>query len=86
MSDDGLRSLRLPDLGLGDQPVVLSMWLAKRGARIAEGDPVVEVMADGVTIDLPSPVDGILVEKHAGDGDILVPGQRLATIEESDLP
>jgi 2-oxoisovalerate dehydrogenase E2 component (dihydrolipoyl transacylase) len=72
--------LTLPELGLGDRPIVLSLWLVKAGTQVAEGEPVVEVMADGVTIDLPSPADGVLIEKLVADGDLLVVGQPLAVI------
>ena len=75
------RHLILPDLGLDDQPIVLSMWLVKEGARVAEGEPVVEVLAGSVTVDLPAPADGILVEKLVADGESLAVGQRLAVIE-----
>jgi 2-oxoisovalerate dehydrogenase E2 component (dihydrolipoyl transacylase) len=73
--------LMLPDLGLGDQPIVLSLWLIKRGSRVAEGEPLVEVLAGAATVDLPSPVDGVLVEKSASAGDVLAVGQRLAIID-----
>lgn len=74
--------LSLPDLELDDRPITLSLWLVKKGKWVTEGDPMVEVMADGVTVDLPSPVDGILVDKLAGEGDTLVAGQSLAMIEQ----
>ena len=73
--------LTLPDLGLGDQPIVLTVWLVKRGSRVAEGEPLVEVLAGAATVDLPSPADGVLTQKSAAAGDVLVVGQQLATIE-----
>jgi pyruvate/2-oxoglutarate dehydrogenase complex dihydrolipoamide acyltransferase (E2) component len=73
--------LTLPDLGLGDQPIVLTVWLVKRGSHVAEGEPLVEVLAGAATVDLPSPTDGVLSEKSAAAGDVLVVGQQLATIE-----
>ena len=73
--------LRLPDLGLGDQPIVLTLWLVKRGSRVAEGEPLVEALAGAATVDLPSPADGVLAEKSAAAGDLLVVGQQLAIIE-----
>jgi pyruvate/2-oxoglutarate dehydrogenase complex dihydrolipoamide acyltransferase (E2) component len=72
--------LTLPEFGLGDQPVVLTLWLVKRGSRVAEGEPLVEVLAGAATVDLPAPADGVLTEKSASAGDLLVVGQQLATI------
>jgi pyruvate/2-oxoglutarate dehydrogenase complex dihydrolipoamide acyltransferase (E2) component len=73
--------INLPNLGLGDLPIRLSLWLVKRGSRLAEGDQVAEVLAGGVTIDLPSPVEGTLVETLVGEGEPITVGQRLAVIE-----
>ncbi len=73
--------LTLPDLGLDDQPITASMWLVKEGRRVAEGDPVLEVLCGGVTVDLPAPEDGILAKKLVAEGDTLTIGQSLAVIE-----
>ncbi len=73
--------LTLPDLGLGDQPIVLTLWLVKRGSRVTEGEPLVEVLAGAATVDLLSPADGVLGEKLADAADVLIIGQRLAVIE-----
>jgi pyruvate dehydrogenase E2 component (dihydrolipoamide acetyltransferase) len=75
------RHVVLPDLGVGDGPVVLSLWLVKVGERVAAGEPVAEVMAGPATVDLPSPADGVLAEKLAAEGERLAIGQRLAAIE-----
>ena len=75
------KRLTLPDLGLDDEPIVLSLWLVKERTRVEAGDPVVEVMAGCVTVDLPAPSDGILATKLANEGDRLVVGQQLAIIE-----
>jgi pyruvate/2-oxoglutarate dehydrogenase complex dihydrolipoamide acyltransferase (E2) component len=71
----------VPDLGIRDVPVVVSLWLVARGERVEAGDRVVELLADGVTVDLEAPVAGrlgrLLVEEDdpvaAGDviGEIL---------------
>ena len=75
--------LVLPDLGLGEQPISLSVWLVKKGGRVAAGEPIVEVLAGAATVDLPAPADGLLAEKLAAEGDPLAVGQRLAVIEMS---
>lgn len=72
----------LPDLGLGDAPVKLSLWLTPRHALVVEGDRVVELVAGEVTVDLPAPATGRLVEQLAGEEDTLEVGQQLGTIQE----
>jgi 2-oxoglutarate dehydrogenase E2 component (dihydrolipoamide succinyltransferase) len=71
----------LPNLGLDDQPITVSMWLVKEGRRVSEGEPVVEVLCGGVTVDLPAPDDGILAKKLVAEGDLLTVDQPLAVIE-----
>jgi pyruvate/2-oxoglutarate dehydrogenase complex dihydrolipoamide acyltransferase (E2) component len=76
-----LHNLVLPDLGIGDQPITVSLWLVERGSRVAAGDPLVEVLAGAATVDLPAPADGLLAETLVEENDRLAVGQRLAVIE-----
>jgi 2-oxoglutarate dehydrogenase E2 component (dihydrolipoamide succinyltransferase) len=73
--------LTLPELGIDDQPITLSAWLVKRGTRVAEGEPVVEILCGGATVDLPAGRAGILVEKSVAEDEMIKTGQKLAVIE-----
>ena len=73
--------LILPDLGLGDVPVTASLWLVEQGKRVTEGDRLLEVLADGVTVDLPAPVTGVLVHVLVSEDERLTVGQPLAVLE-----
>lgn len=73
--------LRLPDLGLGQTPVVASLWLVHCGSEVTEGDRVLEVLAGDVTVDLSAPASGILSELLVDDDDPLAVDQPLAVIE-----
>ena len=73
--------LNTPDLGLEEAPIVVSVWLAKQGSRVSAGDQLVELLAGCVTVDLPSPADGILVERCVEEGEPVKVGQRLAVIQ-----
>ena len=73
------RRLILPELDLPH--VTVSMWLVGRGQRVTAGERVVEVLADGVTVDLPAPVSGVLVRQCVGEDDPVVVGQVLGEIE-----
>jgi len=55
----------------------------KEGTLVAEDEPVVEVMAGSITVDLPAPIDGVLVRKYIATGESIAIGQRLALIEEN---
>jgi 2-oxoglutarate dehydrogenase E2 component (dihydrolipoamide succinyltransferase) len=72
---------------MGDRPIVLSLWLVPAGSEVTEGDRIVEVLADGVTVDLPAPASGVLVDIAAGEDDRIEVGQLLARIEaENESP
>ena len=73
--------LILPELGLGRQPIVVSLWLVERGSRVVEGEQLLEVLAGPVTVDLPAVADGVLAETLVEEDDVLTVGQRLAVIE-----
>lgn len=74
---------QLPDLGVEGKPIMLNLWLVKQGACVGEGEPLVEVMVGPVTVDLPSPGNG-LVKKLVGEGESICVGQRLAIIEPNE--
>ncbi len=76
--------LVLPELGLGARTVSASLWLVEPGAEVNAGDRLLEVLAGSVTIDLPSPASGVLVETYVDEDEPLAVGQRLAMIESDD--
>ncbi len=75
--------LVLPDLDMEDLPVTASVWLVRLGSEVIEGDRILEISAGEVTIDLPAPADGVLVEKRVGEEEPLRPGQVLGVVESS---
>src|SRR5437899_1363006 len=51
--------ITLPELGLPEsRTVTLSVWYARQGDFVFEGDRLVEVLTDGATFDVPSPANG----------------------------
>ena len=73
--------LFLPDLDLAGVSVSVSAWHAKTGQRVVEGDRLIEVTAQDVTIDLDSPASGILAEQCVKIDQPLTAGQLLARIQ-----
>lgn len=73
--------LIMPDLEMPDTPARLTLWLVPRGSRVAEGEPIAEVLAGPVTVDLSAPADGILHETLVDEDDPVEPGQRLAVVK-----
>lgn len=69
----------VPELGM-DGPVSLGLWLLKRGAAVVAGEPVVELSAGEVVVDLSAAADGILAEKFVGEDQPVEPGRCLGII------
>ena len=67
-------------MGMGDVPVLASVWLVEVGAEVTEGDRLLEVVAGAVTVDLPSPATGTLAEVFVGEDEPLAVGQLLAVV------
>jgi pyruvate/2-oxoglutarate dehydrogenase complex dihydrolipoamide acyltransferase (E2) component len=75
--------LTMPDLGLPAGGVRVSLWLVDVGSAVSAGDRVVELVADGVTVDLSAPVDGVLKKTLVAEDDPVEPGRRLAIFESA---
>jgi 2-oxoglutarate dehydrogenase E2 component (dihydrolipoamide succinyltransferase) len=73
--------LVLPDLGLGAQETVVSLWLVRAGSEVSLGDRLIEVLADGVTVDLSAPASGVVVEMLVAEDEPIRVGQMLGIIE-----
>ncbi|MCH8047293.1 MAG: biotin/lipoyl-binding protein [Planctomycetes bacterium] len=76
--------LKLPELGMGEIPITVSLWLVEPGERVIEGDRVVEILAGAATVDLPAPTSGVLVEVLVDEDDRVKAGQTLGYIEPED--
>ena len=82
MSDDpSLAAITLPDLGMSPSTLTISVWLVPLGAKLVQGDRVVEISTGDVVVDLPAPVPGVLVKKELLEDDAVQPGQILGWIQ-----
>jgi pyruvate/2-oxoglutarate dehydrogenase complex dihydrolipoamide acyltransferase (E2) component len=70
----------LPDLGEGVTEAEVDRWLVKEGDEIAEDDPLVEVITDKATAEIPSPFAGVVARIHVPEGNIARVGAVLVTI------
>jgi pyruvate/2-oxoglutarate dehydrogenase complex dihydrolipoamide acyltransferase (E2) component len=72
---------RLPDIGEGLAEAEVARWLVATGDRVTEDQPVVEMMTDKATVELPSPGAGVVVEQRVAEGDVVKTGAVLYVIE-----
>lgn len=73
---------RLPEIGEGVHEGELIRWLVKEGDTVSADQPVIEVMTDKATVEVPAPNAGKISGIQAKDGDMIKVGQVLATITE----
>tara|TARA_R110002049_G_scaffold80909_2_gene205726 strand:- start:1604 stop:2998 length:1395 start_codon:yes stop_codon:yes gene_type:complete len=73
--------LKLPQMGESVAEATLISWLKEVGDSIEMDEAVFEIATDKVDSEVPSEVDGILVEKLFNIDDVIKVGQTVAIIE-----
>ena len=74
-------SLKLPSMGESVTEATLTAWLKEVGDTIEIDDSVVEVSTDKVDSDVPSEVEGVLLEKRFELNQVIQVGEVIAVIE-----
>jgi pyruvate dehydrogenase E2 component (dihydrolipoamide acetyltransferase) len=74
---------KLPDIGEGVHEGEITKWLVKPGQSISADQPMVEVMTDKATVEIPSPVTGTVGDLMAKEGQTIEVGKVLLTINEN---
>jgi 2-oxoglutarate dehydrogenase E2 component (dihydrolipoamide succinyltransferase) len=78
--------LKLPKMGESVAEATITSWLKEVGDKIELDEAIVEIATDKVDTEVPSEVEGILVEKLYEVDDVVGVGQVIAIIEsESEL-
>tara|TARA_R110002020_G_scaffold293535_2_gene508985 strand:- start:89135 stop:90463 length:1329 start_codon:yes stop_codon:yes gene_type:complete len=73
--------LKLPKMGESVAEATLTSWLKEVGDTIEADEPVVEIATDKVDSEVPSEVEGILIEKFFDVDDVVKVGQTIAIID-----
>ena len=73
---------KLPDIGEGVTEGEIVKWLVKSGESIHKDQDMVEVMTDKVTVKIPSPVDGKILEIKFDEGKVVKVGDAMIAIDD----
>ncbi|GAA0872052.1 dihydrolipoamide acetyltransferase family protein [Gangjinia marincola] len=73
--------LKLPKMGESVAEATITNWLKEVGETIEADEAVLEIATDKVDSEVPSEVDGVLVEKLFETDDVVQVGQTIAIIE-----
>lgn len=77
--------IELPQVGESVTEGTITQWLKRVGDRVEKYDPLVEVLTDKVSMEVPSPVAGVITEILAEEGQTLPMGAPIAAIQTSDV-
>jgi pyruvate dehydrogenase E2 component (dihydrolipoamide acetyltransferase) len=76
----------LPDIGEGVVEGEIVAWKVKVGDKVKLDQPIVEIMTDKATVEIPSPKAGTIAKINFKDGEICPVGKVLVVIDEDGAP
>jgi 2-oxoglutarate dehydrogenase E2 component (dihydrolipoamide succinyltransferase) len=74
--------VQVPALGESITEGTLANWLKQPGEAVAADEPIAELETDKVSVEVPSPVAGVMAEQLAKQGDTVAVGAVIARIDE----
>jgi 2-oxoglutarate dehydrogenase E2 component (dihydrolipoamide succinyltransferase) len=74
--------VEVPALGESITEGTLAQWLKKPGEAVAPDEPIASLETDKVSVEVPSPVAGVLAEQLVGEGDTVAVGAVIARIDQ----
>src|SRR5450830_1533103 len=77
----GVHIIKMPDLGEGIAEVEVVAWRVKVGDKITEDQVLADVMTDKATVEIPSPVHGVVTALGGELGQALAVGAELIRLE-----
>jgi pyruvate dehydrogenase E2 component (dihydrolipoamide acetyltransferase) len=81
-----LYEFKLPDIGEGVVEGEVVRWLVSEGERVREDQPLVEIMTDKATVEIPAPRAGRVIRRMYAEGQVCPVGRVLITIETDVEP
>jgi 2-oxoisovalerate dehydrogenase E2 component (dihydrolipoyl transacylase) len=77
-----MTSITMPQLGESVAEGTIGKWLKAPGERIERDEPLVEVITDKVTAEIPSPVAGVVERLVIEEGQTVAVGSEIAIIAD----
>jgi 2-oxoglutarate dehydrogenase E2 component (dihydrolipoamide succinyltransferase) len=75
--------VEVPALGESITEGTLAQWLKKPGEAVAADEPIASLETDKVSVEVPSPVAGVLTEQLVKEGDSVAVGALIARVDEN---
>ncbi|NUS47640.1 MAG: 2-oxoglutarate dehydrogenase complex dihydrolipoyllysine-residue succinyltransferase [Gemmatimonadaceae bacterium] len=77
-----MTAIKVPQLGESIVEATVSRWLKHEGDAVAEGDNLVELETDKITVEVPALASGVLKKRAVNEGDVVTVDQLLGELEE----
>jgi pyruvate dehydrogenase E2 component (dihydrolipoamide acetyltransferase) len=71
----------MPDIGEGIHEGEIVKWFIKPGDKVQEDDVLCEIQNDKAVVEIPSPVEGTVIDVLVGEGTVATVGQVLVTFD-----
>jgi 2-oxoglutarate dehydrogenase E2 component (dihydrolipoamide succinyltransferase) len=78
--------VKVPTLGESVSEATIGEWLKQPGDRVALDEPIASLETDKVSVEVPSPVAGVMGAHKVAVGDTVEVGAVITTIEDSAPP
>ncbi len=75
--------VKVPTLGESITEGTLAQWLKKPGEAVAADEPIASLETDKVSVEVPSPIAGVLTEQLVAEGATVAVGAPIARIDEN---
>lgn len=79
-----INTVDLPQVGESVTEGVIGKWLVSPGQRIDRYDPIVEVVTDKVSMEIPSPFAGVFIKALVEEGEVVPMGSPICEIEDQN--
>ncbi len=77
----GIHIIKMPDIGEGIAEVELVAWHVKPGDAVAEDQVLADVMTDKATVEIPSPVKGVVISLGGAVGEVMAVGSEVIRLD-----
>ena len=78
-----IEKIVVPVLGESITEATVAKWLKNTGDAVEADEPIVELETDKVNLEVPSPINGVLIEINSKDGSIVEVGALLGSVSEN---
>jgi len=76
------KEVKVPVLPESVEDAIIAAWHKKPGDSVTRDENLVDLETDKVVLEVPSPIDGVVAEVQAQEGETVQSGQVIAILEE----